>query len=133
MTSRTLLLLHGLGATSGVWADLLDELEWPGRVINADLPGHGAAPRHKDYTVGAMAAAVGGQCENGEPVIAVGHSLGGAVALCLASGFFRPVVTAAIGIGIKLEWTDADVEGMAKVAAKGVRCIRSPLRPERGM
>ncbi|MFT4597744.1 MAG: pimeloyl-ACP methyl ester carboxylesterase [Paracrocinitomix sp.] len=121
MTSPTLLLIHGLGATSGVWADLLNELEWPGRVINADLPGHGAAPPHKDYSVGAMAVAVGGQCESAEPVIAVGHSLGGAVALCLASGFFRPAVTAAIGIGIKLAWTDADVKAMAKVADKGVR------------
>ncbi|MFT4988702.1 MAG: pimeloyl-ACP methyl ester carboxylesterase, partial [Acidimicrobiales bacterium] len=26
MTSPTLLLIHGLGATSGVWADLLNEL-----------------------------------------------------------------------------------------------------------
>lgn len=121
MTSPTLLLIHGLGATSGVWADLLDELDWPGRVINAELPGHGTAPAQGDYTVGAMAAAVGVQCESGEPVIAVGHSLGGAVALCLASGFFLPVATAAIGIGIKLAWTDADVDGMAKVAAKGVR------------
>lgn len=121
MTSPTLLVIHGLGATSGVWADLLGELDWPGRIINAELPGHGAAPTQEDYAVGAMAAAVSGRCESGEPVIAVGHSLGGAVALCLASGFFRPVVTAAIGIGIKLAWTDADVDGMAKVAAKGVR------------
>lgn len=121
MTSPTLLLIHGLGATNGVWADLLDELDWPGQVINAELPGHGKAGAQQDYTVGAMASAVGGQCKNGEPVVAVGHSLGGAVALCLASNFFRPVVTATVGIGIKLAWTDADVEAMAKVSAKGVR------------
>ena len=40
----TLLLLHGLGATAGVWADLVSELEWPGRVIAPDLAGHGRAP-----------------------------------------------------------------------------------------
>ena len=121
MTTPTLLLIHGLGATNGVWADVLAELDWPSQVINVELPGHGAAAPSDDYTVGAMAAQVATACANGEEVIAVGHSLGGAVALCLASGFFRPVVTAAVGLGIKLAWSDADVEGMARVAAKGAR------------
>lgn len=121
MTTPTLLLIHGLGATNGVWSDVLAELNWPGRIINAELPGHGSAAPSDDYTVGAMAARVAGACANGEEVIAVGHSLGGAVALCLASGFFRPIVTGVVGLGIKLTWSDADVEGMAKVAAKGVR------------
>jgi pimeloyl-ACP methyl ester carboxylesterase len=121
MNTPTLLLLHGLGATNGVWADVLDELDWPGRVINADLPGHGLAPAQDDYTMGALAASVAGSCDNDEEVIAVGHSLGGVVALCLASGFFRPVVKAAIGVGMKLRWTDDDVAMMGRVAAKGVR------------
>lgn len=125
MTSPTLLLIHGLGATAGVWSNVIADLNWPGRVINAALPGHGSAAPSDDYTLGALAAAIADQCENGEDVVAVGHSLGGAVALCLASGFFRPVVSTAIGIGIKLAWSDADVHGMAKVAAKGVRWFDS--------
>lgn len=119
MTS--LLLLHGLGATNGVWADVIAELDWPGRVIAPDLAGHGMAQATGDYTVGALAAAVATSCDNGEDVIAVGHSLGGGVALCLASGFFRPRVTAVVALGVKVSWTDDDVAAMAKVAAKGIR------------
>jgi len=117
----SLLLLHGLGATSGVWADLRAHLDWAGPVIAPDLPGHGPSPWTGDYTVGALAAGVSGHCSNGEPVIAIGHSLGGAVALALASGFFRPLVRAVVAIGVKVRWSDDDVAGMAGVAARGVR------------
>lgn len=123
--SPTLLLIHGLGATGGVWADLLATADWPGRVLTPDLPGHGRGPWTGDYTVGALAAAVSAQCDNGEEVVAVGHSLGGGVALALASGFFRPVVKAVVGLGIKVAWTEQDVAGMAKVAAGGVRWFDS--------
>jgi len=121
MTAPTLLLMHGLGASSGVWVDVLDQLDWPGRVINTDLPGHGLAPAADDYTMGALAAGVAANCDNGEEIIAVGHSLGGCVALCLASGFFRPVVKSAVCVGPKIVWTDTDLAIMGKVAAKGVR------------
>ncbi|MGI9598876.1 MAG: alpha/beta fold hydrolase, partial [Acidimicrobiales bacterium] len=117
----SLLLIHGLGATSGVWSDLVAEVDWPGRVITPDLPGHGTGPWTGDYTVGALAAAIAAHCDDGEQIVAVGHSLGGGVALALASGFFRPVVTAVIGLGIKVAWSDDDVAGMAKVAAGGIR------------
>lgn len=121
----TLLLIHGLGATAGVWADLRAMLDWPGRVVAPDLPGHGSAPWTGDYTVGALAAAVSAHCQNGEEVIVVGHSLGGGVGLALASGFFRPQPSAVIGIGVKVSWSDDDVSGMAKVAAKGIRWFDS--------
>lgn len=120
-TQPTLLLLHGLGATAGVWSGVLDELNWAGQVHNVELPGHGEATWTGDYTMGALAAGVAASCDNREEVIAVGHSLGGCVALCLASGFFRPVVRAVVGVGLKLSWPESDVVGMAKVAAKGVR------------
>ncbi|MGH1493963.1 MAG: alpha/beta fold hydrolase [Acidimicrobiales bacterium] len=126
----SLLLIHGLGATSGVWADLVAHLQasgsaWPGRVITPDLPGHGSSTWSGDYTVGALAAAVSANCGDGEEVVIIGHSLGGGVALALASGFFRPVVRSVIGLGIKVAWSEQDVVGMAKVAAKGVRWFDS--------
>ncbi len=121
----SLLLIHGLGATAGVWADLVAELGWTGRVIVPDLPGHGSAGWSGDYTVGSLAASVSSHCDNGEEMIIVGHSLGGAVAVALASGFFRPVAKAVLGLGIKVAWSDADVAGMAKVAAKGSRWFDS--------
>ena len=128
MTTPTLLLIHGLGATNGVWADVLAELDWPSQVINAELPGHGAAAPSDDYTVGAMAAQVAATCANGEEVIAVGHSLGGAVALCLASGFFRPVVAAAVG-----PWYQAGLERCRRGRygqgrSQGCSLVRDPRR-----
>lgn len=117
----TLLALHGLGATSGVWAGLRAHLGDAWSVVTPDLAGHGAAPWSGDYTVGSLAASVSEHGEPGQPVVAVGHSLGGAVALALASGFFRPVVTAVVAVGVKTVWTDDDVAGMAKVAGRGIR------------
>lgn len=116
-----LVLIHGLGATKGVWSGVIDELRWPGPVITPDLPGHGTGPWTGDYTLGSLAASVSHQCEPGQDTIIVGHSLGGAVGLCLASGFFRPAVRLVVGLGIKVTWTPEDVAGMAKVGAKGVR------------
>lgn len=123
MSEPTLMLLHGLGATSGVWADVQSRLSWSGRVVAPDLAGHGAAPWSGDYTVGAMAAQVSGEVERGESVVIVGHSLGGGVALALASGLFRPSVEAVLGLGIKTSWPASDVAAMAAVAAKGVRWV----------
>lgn len=117
----TLLLLHGLGATPGVWRDLIDELAWPGRVLTPSLPGHGEAAWSGDYSIGALAAGVSVVCRPGERTLVVGHSLGGAVGLFLASGFFRPRVVAVIGLGIKVAWTEDEVTGMASIASKGVR------------
>lgn len=121
MTEPTLLLIHGLGASGGVWSAVEAELNWPGRLVVVELPGHGSAPWTGDYSLGAMAAAVAAPLAVGEPVLAAGHSLGGVVALCLASGFFRPEVLAVVGVGMKVNWSDEDVTGMAKVAARGVR------------
>ncbi|MEM7095836.1 MAG: alpha/beta hydrolase [Actinomycetota bacterium] len=121
MAEPTLLLIHGLGATSGVWADVVASVDWPGKVVSPDLPGHGAGEWTGDYTVGALSAGIAAHCENGEEVVVVGHSLGGGVGVCLASNVFRPVVQGVVALGVKVSWSDADVEGMAGVAAKGVR------------
>ena len=121
MADPTLLLIHGLGATSGVWHDLIESLDWPGRVVAPDLPGHGTADWTGDYTVGGLAAGVAQHLEKDEDVVIVGHSLGGGVGITLASGFFRPIVHGVVAIGVKVAWSDQDVAGMAGVAAKGVR------------
>lgn len=120
MTAPTLLLLHGLGATPGVWAELIDELDWNGHVLAPALAGHGRATWTGDYTVEALATGVSASVDD-EPVIVVGHSLGGGVAACLASGRFGPQVLGVVAVGVKVAWSDADVAGMAKVAAKGLR------------
>ena len=121
MTTATLLLIHGLGGTPGVWAGLIERLDWRGPVRIATLPGHGAAPWTGDYTLGSLAAAVSEDCDDGERCVIVGHSLGGAVGIELASGRYRPDVAAVVAVGVKTTWTDDDVTGMAKVASRGVR------------
>lgn len=118
----TLVLLHGLGATPGVWSDVLDVIEWPGSVIMPALAGHASAAWTGDYTIGALAGAVSVQCPDDKAgVIIAGHSLGAGVGLCLASNFFRPRVRALVSLGVKVQWPEEDISGMARAAAKGVR------------
>lgn len=117
----TLVLLHGLGANSGVWTGLKDALDWPGPVVCPDLAGHGSAPWTGTYTVEAIAAGVADQISRVERVFILGHSLGAAVGIELASGTYGPAVDGVIGLGIKTTWTDDDVAGMTKVAERGIR------------
>ena len=117
----TLVLLHGLGGTPGVWHDVRQRLRWEGRVVAPPLAGHGTAPWTGDYTLGGLASGVAATLEQDEPAIVLGHSLGGAIGMVLASGWFRPAVLGVVGIGVKVAWADGDVARMAKVAGRGVR------------
>ena len=107
-----LLLLHGLGATGDVWHEwepLLAQ-RWPGRWLAPDLPGHGGSRPLPTYTFGSLAAAVGNIVDPNDPVVVLGHSLGGVVGLALASGRFAVSVQAVIGLGIKVLWTDDELD-----------------------
>lgn len=119
--SPTLLLLHGLGATSDVWQGLVELLpeRWPGRVSCPDLPGHGAAAPLDTYSFGHLAAALAPI--GPEPVVVLGHSLGGVLALTLATGWFGTRVVAAGAIGIKLDWSADELAKAAELAARPVR------------
>lgn len=115
-----LLLLHGLGATGEVWHDLL-ERNWPAEVIAPDLPGHGRSPRLPEYTFDSMTAAVAAAVPSGRRAVVLGHSLGGVLALTLASGAYGIDVVAACGVGIKLRWSDAELAKAAEIAARPER------------
>ncbi len=103
----TLLLLHGLGATADVWRPLTGH--WPGRWLAPDLPGHGGTPPLARCTFGGLAAAVAGAVPDDEPVLVLGHSLGGVVALALASGWFGVRVSAAVALGSKVVWSSEEL------------------------
>ena len=107
-----LVLLHGLGATGDVWEGWRPLLagRWPGRWLAPDLPGHGGSPPLTAYTFDGFAAAVAGAIPPGARTVVLGHSLGGVVALALASGRFRVPVDAVIGLGIKVAWTGAELD-----------------------
>jgi pimeloyl-ACP methyl ester carboxylesterase len=114
-----LLLLHGLGATGDVWEGWRPLLaqRWPGRWLAPDLPGHGGSRPLSGYTFGTLAAAVAGLVSGGAPAVVLGHSLGGVVGLALAGGGFPVQVQAVIGLGIKVAWTQEELD-RAQAAAR---------------
>jgi pimeloyl-ACP methyl ester carboxylesterase len=118
---RTILLLHGLGATAEVWRGLTEVLDRQraGRWVVPDLPGHGRSAWAPPYSFGRYAADMGPLVAGAPgPVAVVGHSMGGVVALALASGWFGLQVEAVVGIGIKVSWTG---EELARVRERASR------------
>lgn len=117
-----LLLLHGLGATADVWTPMAAQLAdvWPGRWLAVDLPGHGASAPLPRYSLGALAASVAACLSPDDPAVVVGHSLGGAVGLALASGWFGVQVSGVVGVGIKVAWSEDE---LAKAHALGTRPV----------
>lgn len=123
-----LVLLHGLGATGDVWASwrpLLAE-QWPGRWVAPDLPGHGGSAPLAGYTFDGFAAAVAGIGLPRTGVVVLGHSLGGVVGLTLADERFGVPVLAVVGLGIKVVWTETELD-RAQAAAR-----RPPASCRRG-
>jgi pimeloyl-ACP methyl ester carboxylesterase len=117
-----LVLLHGLGATGDVWNAWRPLLasRWPGRWIAPDLPGHGGSPPLATYTFAGLAAAVAAAIEPESSVVLFGHSLGGVVALALAGGEVALPVQAVIGLGIKTDWTAAELDKAGTMARRPV-------------
>ncbi|NIH87614.1 alpha/beta fold hydrolase [Amycolatopsis granulosa] len=118
-----LLVLHGLGATGAVWDGVVTR--WPGRWIAPDLPGHGRSEPLPRYSFGALAAAVAPLVPSRTPVAVLGHSLGGVVALTLASGWFGVRVSRACGLGIKVRWTDEELARAAEQATRPAKVFAS--------
>ncbi|MEU4448453.1 alpha/beta fold hydrolase [Actinosynnema sp. NPDC050801] len=117
-----LVLLHGLGATGSVWRSAVEH--WPGAWLAVDLPGHGRSAPLPRYSFGSLAASVASVVPSG-PVAVLGHSLGGVVALTLASGWFGVDVRAAGGLGIKLRWTAQELTKAASTAARPARVFET--------
>jgi pimeloyl-ACP methyl ester carboxylesterase len=120
-----MVLLHGLGHTAQVWRELIDLLSqrWPGGWLAPDLPGHGRSPWLDAYSFDGMAAEVATVLPAGRPVVAVGHSMGGVVALALAA--VTPEVDGVLGFGIKVAWTEDELAAMAARAARPPRTFDS--------
>ncbi|HEY2056864.1 MAG TPA: alpha/beta hydrolase [Amycolatopsis sp.] len=110
------LLLHGLGATGAVW-DRLGEL-LRRRLLVPDLPGHGGSAPLPGYSFEALAAGVAEGLDEAGPMVVAGHSLGGVVALELASGRYGLDVAGVLALGVKVEWS---AEELAKAAAMAAR------------
>jgi pimeloyl-ACP methyl ester carboxylesterase len=117
-----LLMIHGLGATSDVWRGvqrLLPE-RWAGRWLAPDLPGHGGSTALESYTFGTLARSMAELVDPADPVVVLGHSLGGVVGLELAGGDFEVDVAGVVGVGIKVSWAP---EELAKAKALAERPV----------
>lgn len=102
----TVLLLHGTGASTHSWRDLLPRLSDRCQVIAPDLPGHGFSgwpQQRSSFTLPGMARAVADlmQAQGRAADLIVGHSAGAAVAvqMCL-DGLAAP--RAVIGLNAAL-------------------------------
>lgn len=118
------MLIHGSGMTARSWVNQLQSRPDALRLIALDLPGHGESDPAPGASVEEYAAAVGDflialDCR---PVIVIGHSLGGSVAIALAAR--RPALVRGlvlIASCVKLPLVD-------RVGERLVACLPGPLR-----
>lgn len=85
-TMPPLVLLHGIGASGEDWEFQVPAFAPHCRVIVPDLRGFGRSPRGERYTIDAFAVDVWAALDRlgVQRFNLVGHSMGGAVALCMA-------------------------------------------------
>jgi magnesium chelatase accessory protein len=92
-----LLLVHGTGASTHSWRELIPRLAERFRIVAADLPGHGFTEQvtAQQRSIGGMSACLAAllRALDCRPVYCVGHSAG-AVILCRMAldGFIQPRV-----------------------------------------
>ncbi len=81
-----LVILHGLFGSGENWRSLAKDFSGQARVILVDMPNHGASPHTDDMHYETMAAAVRELIEELglDPVVLLGHSMGGKAAMALA-------------------------------------------------
>lgn len=114
-------LLHGQGAAGVVWDGVVATLAASHRLVVPDLPGHGRSGRLPRYTAGSYAAAVADVLPTDEPVVLVGHSLGGMVAMMLATGHFGVRASRVLCLDVKARWTPEQAARRAERAARPPR------------
>jgi pimeloyl-ACP methyl ester carboxylesterase len=118
-----IVFLHGMGANGAVWEGLKPFLaaRWAGRWLIPDLRGHGRSLHAPPYGFGVYAADVAELLGPVDDAIVVGHSMGGVVALVLATGMFGVRVRRAVAFSVKVGWTDdehAKAEAVARAPAR---------------
>lgn len=83
----TVVLVHGLGSTPAHWLPVARRLGSHHRVVLVSLPGHADAPMAEPLTLERAALALEAGLERAvgdEPVVLVGHSIGGVIATAVA-------------------------------------------------
>jgi pimeloyl-ACP methyl ester carboxylesterase len=116
----SLVLLHGLGSNGAVWDGMLAALagRWRGRILVPDLRGHGRSEPGSEYALGRHAADVAEYLAHDEAVSIVGHSMGGAIGVALASGWYALNVQQVLGLSVKPVFTQAELAKARGLAGK---------------
>lgn len=126
-----LVCLHGLGANGRVWQPFLDQApaRWPGRWLAPDLPGHGRSEKVARYDVADYAAPLAMLIKRhaaGAPITILGHSLGGVIGLELAKPDHAIQPSAVFALGIKVGWSDDELEQMRALSQRDAKAFESP-------
>ena len=123
-----LLLLHGTGAATHSFRDLLPLLAREFRIVAPDLPGHGFTDARSDAALSlpGMAASLAALCEALEvaPVFGAGHSAGAAILLRMALSGLAPFEHL-VGINAAL----MPIEGNAILSPLAKLLFVNPLVP----
>jgi pimeloyl-ACP methyl ester carboxylesterase len=85
---KAVVLVHGWSSHRGIWYRQLDPLAADYRVVTVDLAGHGASGKDRDdWSIEALAGDVAELVRqlDLDPVVLVGHSMGGPVVLAAAA------------------------------------------------
>ncbi|MGE3960685.1 MAG: alpha/beta fold hydrolase [Dehalococcoidia bacterium] len=119
---HALLMLHGYASTSEMWSDVATDLAREFRVIALDMRGYGQSDRAEDmdYTratqledLEAFVDAVGLRS-----LTLVGHSMGGALAICYAAEH-PEIVTALVVVEAAPEVLRSGIEGVRRLLLAG--------------
>src|SRR6185437_3828416 len=80
-----------------------------------------ASPHRAPYSYGTYAADIASLIRPGQEIFLIGHSLGGAVSLMLATGWFGVRVRGVFAFGTKVNWSDEDLARRRQFAAAPMR------------
>ncbi len=122
-----LVLMHGLSGSGALWEGLKPHLDarWPGRWLIPDMRGHGRSAHMRRYGIANhasdMAALVANAADAGTDVHLAGHSMGGLVGIVLASGWFGFTPRSVTTVGVKVNWSDEEYAGIAKLIDLPIR------------
>jgi pimeloyl-ACP methyl ester carboxylesterase len=123
--SELLVLLHGIGANATVWQPMVAEIEKRGtqRWMAPDFRGHGRSAMEGPYGFAAHAGDVAHAIRDEAPatVTIIGHSFGGVVAALVGSGLYGPMPRQVATVGVKLDWSPAEIAKSQEIAARPAR------------
>lgn len=121
--SPTLVLLHGLGANGDAWAKMLPLVRerWRGSWLVPDLRGHGRSGHALPYDLATYAADIASLLATTANPVIVGHSLGGATGMVLASSWFGVRPRCVVAFGVKVTWTADEMARREKLSGAPVK------------